>query len=190
MDITSGSFSIHASQLKEHEAFIRKTAAAFSNALSIAKYMYNQPEISQESRVGLHHLKLDLVAGSNFAWRTVHNHMVMCRSVAVENLSKTIPLRDSDQKVALLHAPFKGSTLFGGELAKLHRANKEPASSVTVYLAATSQTYSTKRYPGHGRFFKRGGSSYKKSGRDGIRVDPPLWPQLLDRSSLEAFRPP
>ena len=155
--------------------------------------MYNQPEISQESRVGLHHLKLDLVAGSNFAWRTVHNHMLMCRSVAVENLSKTIPLRDSDQKVALLHAPFKGTTLFRGELAKLHRPNKEPASSVTVYLAAASQTYSTsvsRPWQVFQRFFKRGGSSYKKSGRDRIRVDPPLWPQLLDCSSLEAFRPP
>ena len=37
VDVTSGLFSIHAPQLKEHEAFIRKTAAAFSNALSVAK---------------------------------------------------------------------------------------------------------------------------------------------------------
>ena len=41
VDITSGSFSIHASQLKEHEALARKTVAAFSNALSIAEYVYN-----------------------------------------------------------------------------------------------------------------------------------------------------
>ena len=33
VDITSGSFTLHASQLKEHEALARKTAAAFSNAL-------------------------------------------------------------------------------------------------------------------------------------------------------------
>ena len=76
--------------------------------------MYNQPEISDESRVGLHHLTLDLVACANFAWRMVH-HMLMRRSVALDNLSKTIPLIDPDQKVALLHAPLKGTTLFGGE---------------------------------------------------------------------------
>ena len=84
---------------------------AFSNALSIAEYVYNQPEISEVSKEALHYLKLDLVAGSNFAWRTVHNNMLMRRSVALDNLSRTIPLIDSDQKVALLHAPFKGTTL-------------------------------------------------------------------------------
>ena len=92
--------------------------------------------------------------------------MLMCRSVALENLAKTIPPIDSDQKVALLHAPFKGITLFGGELTKLHRANKEHGSSVTVYLAATPQSYSTKPYPGCGRSFRKGGFSYRKSGRD------------------------
>ena len=104
---------------------------AFSNALSIAGYVYNQPEISEESRVGLDHIKLDLVVGTNFAWRAVHNHMLMHCSVALDNLSKTIPPIDPDQKVALLHAPFKGTTLFGGELAKLYRA---------VYPAATPYT--------------------------------------------------
>ena len=87
--------------------------------LSTAEYVYNQPEISEESRAGLYHLKLDLVAGSNFAWRMLHNNMLMCRSVALDNLSRTIPPIDSDQKVALLHAPFKVTTLYGGELAKL-----------------------------------------------------------------------
>ena len=117
--ITSGPFSIPACQLKQHKALARKTAAAFSNALSIAQYVYNRPEISEESKIGLHHLKLDLVTGANFGWRMVHDHMFMCRSVALDNLSKTIPLIDSDQRVALLHAPFKGTTLFGGELAKI-----------------------------------------------------------------------
>ena len=49
--------------------------------------------------------------------------LIRC-SVALDNLSKTIPPIDSDQKVALLHAPFKGTTLFRGELAKLHRATR------------------------------------------------------------------
>ena len=71
IEITSGSFSLHAFQLKKIEALARKTAGSFNNALSIAEYVYNQPEISEESRVGLHHLKLDLVTVANFAWRTV-----------------------------------------------------------------------------------------------------------------------
>ena len=68
--------------------------------------------------------------------------------------------------MALLHAPFKGTTLSGGELTKLRRANKECASSMTVYSAATPQSYYTKPYPGPGRSFRKGGSSYRKSYRD------------------------
>ena len=115
--------------------------------------------------------------------------MLMRRSVALDNLSKTIPPIDSDQKVALLHAPFKGTTFFGGKLAKLHRANKEPASSVfirqlTLSLTPLSLTQvvvdlSGKVAPPTGRV-----------AEIEIRVDPPLWPQLLDRPSLEAVRPP
>ena len=45
IEVTSGLFSLHASQLKEHKALARKTAAAFSNALSIA----NMCTISQRS---------------------------------------------------------------------------------------------------------------------------------------------
>ena len=45
IDVTSRSFSLHASQLKEHEALARKTVVAFSNALSIA----DRCRISQSS---------------------------------------------------------------------------------------------------------------------------------------------
>ena len=75
-------------------------------ALSIAEYVHNQPEISDVSKASLHHLKLDLVHAFNFSWRTVPNDMLMLRSIALENLSRTIPLIDED----LLHAPFKGTT--------------------------------------------------------------------------------
>ena len=44
--ITSGLFSIPASQLTENEALARKTAAAFSNALSIA----DQRSLSNQDR--------------------------------------------------------------------------------------------------------------------------------------------
>ena len=73
--------------------------------------------------------------------------MLMHCSVALDNLSENIPPIDPDQKVPLLHTPFKGTTLFQGELAMMHRANKERASSVTVYPADTPQSYSTKPYP-------------------------------------------
>ena len=152
--------------MKEHEAVARKTAAAFSNAFSIAEYVYNQPELSEGSRLGFHHIKLDLVAGSNYAWRSVHNHILMRRSVVLDYLSKTIPLTDPDQRVAFLHAPFRGTTLFGGELAKVYRANKEHASSMTVYPAAPPQSCITELYTGRGRSFKRGDSSYRRSGGD------------------------
>ena len=91
VDISSGSFSINEPQLVDHEALTRKTAAVISSALSIAKYVFNQPEISEESKAGLHHLKLDLVSASNFAWRTVHNNMLMRPSIALKSLSGTIP---------------------------------------------------------------------------------------------------
>ena len=90
----------------------------------------------------------------------------MRRSVALDNLSKTIPPIDSDQRVALLYAPFRGNTLFRGELAKIYRSNKERASSVTVYPTAPNQIYSTKHYTGLGKSFKKGGSSYRRGGRD------------------------
>ena len=90
--------------------------------------------------------------------------MLMRRSVALDNLSnKTIPPIDPDQRVALLYAPFNGTTLFGGELAKIY---KERASSLTVYPAAHPQTYSTKPCTGRGRSFKKDSSSYRKVGRD------------------------
>ena len=152
--------------------------------------MYNQPENSEESKAGPHHLKLDLVADSIFACRTVHNNMLMCSSMALDNLSRTIPPIDSDQKVALLHAPFKGTTHFGGKLAKLHRANKECASSVTVYpayplrLTPLSLTQAVA-----GLLRKVAPPTGEVAGME-IRADPPLRPQLLNRPSLGMVKPP
>ena len=108
-----GSFSIQASQLNDHEAIARKTAAAFSNALSIAKYVYNQPELSEESRLGLHQIKLDLVAGANYAWRSVHNHMLMRRSIVLDNLSD-YPSDRSRSEVGLTPCTLQGYYPFRG----------------------------------------------------------------------------
>ena len=61
-----------------------------------------------------------------------------------------------------------GTTLFGGELAKLQKANKERASSLTVFPApaASSQTNIAKPYTGGGRSFRKGGYSYRRGGLD------------------------
>ena len=64
--------------------------------------------------------------------------MLMHRSIALYNLNKTISPIDEDQKVALLHAPFTGTTLFGGELAKLLKVNTELASALTVFTTPTA----------------------------------------------------
>ena len=55
--------------------------------------------------------------------------MLLRRSIALENLSKTFPPLDEDQEVALLHAPFKGTTLFRCELTKLQKENMEHAGA-------------------------------------------------------------
>ena len=74
------------SQLLDQEALNRKTAAAISSALSIAEYVHNL-EISDESKAGLHHLKIHLMSAFNFSWRTAHHHMLMRCFIALDNLS-------------------------------------------------------------------------------------------------------
>ena len=59
--------------------------------------------------------------------------MYMRRLIALDNLKKTVPPIDEDQKLAFLHAPFTGTTLFGIELAKLQEANTKWASALTVF---------------------------------------------------------
>ena len=94
--------------------------------------------------------------------------MLLCRSIALDCLRRMLPPIDDDQKFALLHAPFKGTTLFGGELAKLQEANTKRAATFTVFPQPTAppESYSTRPYVGRGRSFtdRRG---YKKSGGRG-----------------------
>ena len=85
------------------------------------------------SKAVMHHLKLDLVACCNFSWREAHN-LLLSRSIALDCLRKTSPPIDEDQRLALLHAPFKGTTLFGGELAKLQEVNTKRAATYDVFL--------------------------------------------------------
>ena len=119
---------------------------------------------------------------------------ILMRLIALDNLKKTIPLTDKDQKLALLQAPFTGTTLFGGELGKLQEANTKQASAFTVFPTPTEPpvSYSSRPYVGQGKSYnfsdRRGGYSQKSGGR-GREWAGPLQPPLsLD--SLKKTRQP
>ena len=113
-------------------------------------------------------LKLDIVSFLHYAWREVHNKMLLRRSIALDCLERTLPPIDEDQKLALLHAPFKGTTLFGGELAKLQEANTKRAATFTVFPQPTapSTSYSARPYVGRGKSFKDK-KGFKRPGGQG-----------------------
>ena len=148
VDISSGSASISASQLIDQEAMSRKNAAAASTALSLAEYIDNYPGMPEGARAAMLLLKLDIVSCLHYAWREAHTKMLLRRSIALDCLRRTLPPIDEDQKLALLHAPFKGTTLFGGELAKLQEGNTKRAATFTVFPQPTapSASYSTRPY--------------------------------------------
>ena len=78
-----------------------------------------------------------------------------------------MPLIDDDQRFALLHAPFKGTTLFGGELAKLQEANTKRAATFAVFPTPTAPpvSYSSRPYVGRGKSFSDRKGPKKPSGR-------------------------
>ena len=145
----------------------RKNAAAASTALSLAEYMDNYPGMPEGARAAMLLLKLDIVSCLHYAWREAHNKMLLRRSIALDCLRRTLPPIDEDQKLALLHAPFKGTTLFGGELAKLQEANTKHAATFTVFPQPTapSASYSTHPYVGRGRSFNKKKGFKKPGGR-------------------------
>ena len=150
-DISSGSASLTASQLIDQEAMSRKNAAAASTALSLAEYIDNYPGMPEGARAVMLLMKLDIISCLNYAWREAHNKMLLRRSIALDCLRRTLPpIDDDDQKLALLHAPFKGTMLFGGELAKLQEANTKRAATFTVFPQPTAPpaSYSTRPYVG------------------------------------------
>ena len=149
VDISSGSASLSASQLIDQEAMSRKNVAAASTALSLAEYINNYTGMPEGARAAMLLLKLDIVSCLHYVWREAHNKMLLRHSIALDCLRRTLPPIDEDQKLALLHAPFKGTTLFGGELAKLQEANTKCAATFT----APHASYSTRPYVGRGKSF-------------------------------------
>ena len=169
VDITSGSASLTASQLQDQETMSRKSAAAASTALSIAEYIDNYPGMPEGARAAMLLLKLDIISFLNYAWREVHNKMLLRRSIALDCLERTLPPIDQDQKLALLHAPLRGTTLFGGELAKLQEANTKHAATFTVFPQPTAPptSYSTRPYAGRGKSFRDDKKGFRKPGGRG-----------------------
>ena len=169
VDITSGSASLTASQLQDQETMSRKSAAAASTALSIAEYIDNYPGMPEGARAAMLLLKLDIISFLNYAWREVHNKMLLRRSIALDCLERTLPPIDQAQKLALLHAPFSGTTLFGGELAKLQDANPKRAATFTVFPQPTAPptSYSTRPYAGRGKSFRDDKKGFRKPGGRG-----------------------
>ena len=135
--------------------------------MSLGEYIDNYPGMPEGARAAMLLLKLDIVSCLHYAWREAHNKMLMRRSIALDCLRRTLPPIDEDQKLALLHAPFKGTTLFGGELAKLQEANTKRAATFTVFPQPTvpPASYSTRPFVGQGMSFNDRKGSMKPGGR-------------------------
>ena len=186
-DISSGSASLSASQLIDQEAMSRKNAAAASTALSLAEYIDNYPGMPDGARAAMLLLKLDIVSCLHYAWREAHNKMLLRRSIALDCLRRTLPPIDEAQKLALFHAPFKGTSLFGGELAKLQDANTKRAATFTVFPQPTapSTSYSTSPYVGRGRILMKRRALRNLAGVAGDRAGPRLPPRLRPGQSKD-----
>ena len=167
---------------------LRKSAAAASTALSIAEFIDNYPGMPEGARAAMLLLKLDIISFLNYAWREVHNKMLLRRSIALDCLERTLPPIDEDQKLALLHAPFKGTTLFGGELAKLQEANMKRAATFTVFPQPTAPPTSYSTRPYGGKSFKDKKGFKKPGGRGRDRAGPRQPPQLRDLANPRMAR--
>ena len=115
--------------------------------------------------------------------------MLLHHTIALDVLRKTLPPIDEDQRLALLHAHSKGTTLFGGELVKLQEAKTKQAATFTVFLTpiAPPVSYSSHPYVRRGKiliFLIEGAQEALVAGaedRAGSR-QPPL---LLNLDSLK-----
>ena len=76
------------------------------------------------------------------------------------------PSIDEDQKAKLLHASFKGPTLFRGALARLQKLNMEWVKTLTVFPHPVTHLiwYSIQPYMGCGPWIYKRGSSGRWMG--------------------------
>ena len=111
VDISSGSASLTASQLIDQENMSRKSAAAASIALSLTEFIDNYPGMPEGARAAMILLKLDIVSFLHYAWREVHNKMLLRRSIALDCLERTLP--PIDEKLARPEASPPSRSLHG-----------------------------------------------------------------------------
>ena len=110
--------------------------------------------------------------------------------IALENLKMTQPLIDEDQKLALLHVPFTGTTLFRGDLANLQEANTKRANAITVFPpTAPPVSYSSRPHVSRGRNFnysdRRGGYSRRAVAEAEDRAGPRQMPLSFTALSID-----
>ena len=190
VDISSGSASISASQLIDQEAMSRKNAAAASTALSLAEYIDNYPGMPEGARAVMLLLKLDIVSCLHYAWRETHNKMLLRRSIALDCLRRTLPPIDEDQKLALLHAPFKGTMLLEGSWPSYRKRTR---SVLPPSPCSLSQQPPLHLIP-HVLMSDEVGVSMKRrdlrnlGGEAGDRAGPRLPPRVRDLASLKIAR--
>ena len=107
-------------------------------------------------------------------------------SIALD-CSKTVPTIDEDQEIDFLHAPFKFTTLFRGELAKLQKANTQHANAFPVFKptpAVPSTSYTPRAYVGRGRSYNyRRGFSQRRGGTEDT-IDLHLLLPVLGRQTI------
>ena len=88
---------------------------------------------------------------------------------------------------ALLHAPFKGTMLFGGELAKLQEANTKRAATFTVFPQPTAPLHLTRMSDEVG-VSMTGRALRNLAGEAGDRAGPRLPPRVPNLASLKKAR--
>ena len=135
-------------------------------------------------------LKLDIISCLNYAWREAHNKMLLRRSIALDCLRRMLPPIDDDQKLALLHAPFKGTTLFGGELAKLQDVNTKCAATFTVFPQPTAPLHLIllDHMSDKVGVSMTGGALRNLVGEAGDRAGPRLLPRVPNLANLKKAR--
>ena len=122
---------IHSVPLKLLITINRKPVAAANSALSMTENVFYKPQLSDKSRAILHHIKLDMVAVFHLSWWAGVITSWFAASLLLK-ICLFVPPIYEDQKMDLLHVPFKGTTLFGGELAKLQKVTTEWANALIV----------------------------------------------------------
>ena len=189
VDISSGSASLTASQLIDQEAMSRKNAAAASTALSLAKYIDNYPGMPEGSRAVML-LKLDIISCLNYALREAHNKMLLRRSFALDCLRRTLPPIDDDQKLALLQAPFKGTTLFGGSWPSYKKRTRSvlPPSQCSLSQQRPLHLILLDRMSDGVEVLMTGRALRNLAGEAGDRAGPRLRPRGPNLASLKKAR--